>query len=53
MMQMSVMAHPKLHEDLQYLNKENAILRWVLVKSPGTKWLSSGSQFSQRGEGDA
>ncbi|MCO5575563.1 hypothetical protein L7F22_029365 [Adiantum nelumboides] len=39
MMQMTVMSHPNLHKDLQYLNKENAVLRWILVKNKGDNWL--------------
>ncbi|MCO5609768.1 hypothetical protein L7F22_064000 [Adiantum nelumboides] len=39
MMQMTVMSHPNLHKDLQYLNKENAVLRWILVKNKGDSWL--------------
>ncbi|KAI5068186.1 hypothetical protein GOP47_0016531 [Adiantum capillus-veneris] len=39
MMQMTVMSYPNLHKDLQYLNKEHAVLRWILVKNRGDSWL--------------
>eukprot|EP00250_Pteridium_aquilinum_P033604 c592_g1_i1 orf=61-414(+) len=51
MMQMTVMSHPKLSQELQYLNKENSVLRWILVKNHGTKWLPS-SDMMQSGPRD-
>ncbi|KAH7422810.1 hypothetical protein KP509_12G026800 [Ceratopteris richardii] len=39
MMQMTFMAPPNLHKDLQYLNTENTLLRWILVKNKGDNWL--------------
>eukprot|EP00249_Psilotum_nudum_P002092 c14946_g1_i1 orf=157-684(+) len=39
MMQMTMMANPKVHEQLYYLSKEEVILRWMLVKNHPTPWM--------------
>ncbi|KAJ7527611.1 hypothetical protein O6H91_16G063400 [Diphasiastrum complanatum] len=41
MMQMTFMAHPQFNKELSYLNKDERILRWMLVKHRGSKWLES------------
>lgn len=37
-MQMSMMATPKINKELHYLNKEDRLLRWLLVKQRDTKF---------------
>ena len=39
-MQMSMMATPNLNKELLYLNKEDRLLRWLLVKHRDTKFGS-------------
>lgn len=55
LVQMTVMAPPSLPRDLLYLNKDDRLLRWLLVRSNGAKWLrgaapkeSSASRASAR-----
>ncbi|XP_014511847.1 uncharacterized protein LOC106770558 [Vigna radiata var. radiata] len=38
LMQMSMMATPKINKELHYLNKEDRLLRWLLVKQRDTKF---------------
>lgn len=37
-MQMTMMATPNLNKELQYLNKEDRLLRWLLIKHRNTKY---------------
>lgn len=37
-MQMTMMATPNLNSELRYLNKEDRLLRWLLVKHRDTKY---------------
>nr|AFK45025.1 unknown [Medicago truncatula] len=37
MMQVSMMATPEINKELHYLNKEDKLLRWLLVKQRDTK----------------
>lgn len=39
MMQMTMMVSPTIAQDLLYLNKDERLLRWILVKSRGNTWL--------------
>ncbi|QCE06467.1 uncharacterized protein LOC114192200 [Vigna unguiculata] len=64
LMQMSMMATPGINKELHYLNKEDRLLRWLLVKQRNTKsglevledegrWeLSKFSQISKDDEED-
>ncbi|XP_042498419.1 homeobox protein 12-like [Macadamia integrifolia] len=38
LMQMTMMATPNFNKELQYLNKEDRLLRWLLVKHRNTKY---------------
>ncbi|KAI3908792.1 hypothetical protein MKW98_029342 [Papaver atlanticum] len=38
LMQMTMMVTPNFNKELQYLNKENRLLRWLLVKHRGTDY---------------
>lgn len=38
MMQVSMMATPEINKELHYLNKEDKLLRWLLVKQRDTKF---------------
>ncbi|KAG6716702.1 hypothetical protein I3843_04G055800 [Carya illinoinensis] len=38
LMQMTVMATPNINKELHYLNKEDRLLRWLLVKHRDTKY---------------
>ncbi|CAJ1951673.1 unnamed protein product [Sphenostylis stenocarpa] len=44
LMQMSMMATPEINKELHYLNKEDRLLRWLLVKQRNTKF---GLQFEE------
>ena len=37
-MQMSMMVTPNFNKELHYLNKEDRLLRWLLVKQRNTKY---------------
>lgn len=37
-MQMTMMATPNINKELHYLNKEDRLLRWLLVKHRDTKY---------------
>ncbi|KAL9442659.1 hypothetical protein AB3S75_021054 [Citrus x aurantiifolia] len=37
LMQMTMMSTPNINKELQYLNKEDRLLRWLLVKHRGMK----------------
>lgn len=37
-MQMTMMATPSINKELHYLNKEDRLLRWLLVKHRDTKF---------------
>lgn len=37
-MQMTMMATPNINKELHYLNKEDRLLRWLLVKHRDTKF---------------
>lgn len=37
-MQMTLMATPNINKELHYLNKEDRLLRWLLVKHRDTKY---------------
>jgi small subunit ribosomal protein S6 len=37
-MQVSMMATPEINKELHYLNKEDKLLRWLLVKQRNTKF---------------
>lgn len=63
-MQMSMMATPEINKELHYLNKEDRLLRWLLVKQRNTKFgldsygdegryeLSKLSQIGKHGDED-
>ncbi|KAI3869563.1 hypothetical protein MKX03_012140 [Papaver bracteatum] len=38
LMQMTMMVTPNFNKELQYLNKEDRLLRWLLVKHRGTDY---------------
>ena len=38
MMQMTMMATPNINKELHYLNKEDRLLRWLLVKHRNTQY---------------
>jgi len=38
MMQMTMMVTPKFHKELEYLNKDDKLLRWLLVKYRDTSY---------------
>ncbi|KAI3967440.1 hypothetical protein MKX01_012250 [Papaver californicum] len=38
LMQMTMMVTPNFNKELQYLNKEDRLLRWLLVKHRGTNY---------------
>ncbi|KAL5701316.1 hypothetical protein ACHQM5_026663 [Ranunculus cassubicifolius] len=42
LMQMTMMATPNLNKELHYLNKEDRLLRWLLVKHRNVKYGSEG-----------
>ncbi|RZB60051.1 hypothetical protein D0Y65_043001 [Glycine soja] len=64
LMQMSMMATPEINKELHYLNKEDRLLRWLLVKQRNTKFgldsygdegryeLSKFSQIGKHGDED-
>lgn len=35
-MQMTMMASPNINSELHYLNKEDRLLRWLVIKNRGT-----------------
>lgn len=37
-MQMTMMATPNMNNELHYLNKEDRLLRWLLIKHRDTKY---------------
>ncbi|EFJ25502.1 hypothetical protein SELMODRAFT_99143 [Selaginella moellendorffii] len=41
LMQMTVMAATAFNEQLQYLNNDERLLRWLLIKNRGTKWMDA------------
>ncbi|XP_021773228.1 uncharacterized protein LOC110737157 [Chenopodium quinoa] len=45
LMQMTMMATPNINKELHYLNKEDRLLRWLLVKHRDTKF---GLDYSDR-----
>ncbi|XVF24399.1 hypothetical protein REPUB_Repub13aG0124500 [Reevesia pubescens] len=49
LMQMTMMATPNINKELQYLNKEDRLLRWLLVKHRDTKY---GLQFLDENDGE-
>ncbi|XP_068657611.1 uncharacterized protein [Aristolochia californica] len=40
LLQMTLMVTPNFNKELQYLNKEDRLLRWLLVKHRGTPYAS-------------
>lgn len=51
LMQMTMMATPNINKELHYLNKEDRLLRWLLVKHRDTKYgLDFMSDEGSRGE---
>lgn len=36
---MTMMTPPSMNSELQYLNREDRLLRWLLIKNRGTKCL--------------
>ncbi|XVE86113.1 hypothetical protein DITRI_Ditri18aG0010400 [Diplodiscus trichospermus] len=49
LMQMTMMATPNINKELQYLNKEDRLLRWLLVKHRNTKY---GLEFLNEDDGE-
>lgn len=47
-MQMTMMATPNINKELHYLNKEDRLLRWLLVKHRDTKY---GLEFLNEDDG--
>ncbi|CAH9086012.1 unnamed protein product [Cuscuta europaea] len=45
MMQMTMMTPPNFNNELHYLNKEDRLLRWLLVKNRGDLQLDSYDQY--------
>ncbi|GAV83955.1 Ribosomal_S6 domain-containing protein [Cephalotus follicularis] len=51
LMQMTMMAAPNINKELHYLNKEDRLLRWLLVKHRDTKYgLEFFSEEDAKGE---
>lgn len=50
-MQMTMMATPNINKELQYLNKEDRLLRWLLVKHRGMK-NGKESRYEETSEAD-
>lgn len=50
MMQLTMMATPNINKELHYLNKEDRLLRWLLVKHRDTKY---GLDFLSEEDGNA
>ncbi|KAK4604647.1 hypothetical protein RGQ29_012922 [Quercus rubra] len=48
LMQMTMMATPNINKELHYLNKEDRLLRWLLVKHRDTKY---GLEFLSEDDG--
>ncbi|XVF82090.1 hypothetical protein PTKIN_Ptkin16aG0016100 [Pterospermum kingtungense] len=48
LMQMTMMATPNINKELHYLNKEDRLLRWLLVKHRDTKY---GLEFLNEDDG--
>ncbi|XP_059454427.1 uncharacterized protein LOC132184715 [Corylus avellana] len=48
LMQMTMMATPNINKELHYLNKEDRLLRWLLVKHRDTKY---GREFISEDDG--
>lgn len=48
LMQMTMMATPNMNKELHYLNKEDRLLRWLLVKHRDTKY---GLEFLSEDDG--
>jgi small subunit ribosomal protein S6 len=38
MMQMTFMVNPQFHQELSYLNKDERLLRWMMIRSRGNAW---------------
>ncbi|GMI83281.1 hypothetical protein like AT3G18760 [Hibiscus trionum] len=49
LLQMTMMATPSINKELQYLNKEDRLLRWLLVKHRDTKY---GLEFLDEDDGE-
>ncbi|MFQ6640180.1 hypothetical protein Gotur_015185 [Gossypium turneri] len=49
LMQMTMMATPNINKELQYLNKEDRLLRWLLVKHRDSKY---GLEFLNEDDGE-
>ncbi|CAH9135038.1 unnamed protein product [Cuscuta epithymum] len=45
MMQMTMMTPPNFNNELHYLNKEDRLLRWLLVKNRGDLQLDSSDRY--------
>ncbi|CAH9091192.1 unnamed protein product [Cuscuta epithymum] len=45
MMQMTMMTPPNFNNELHYLNKEDRLLRWLLVKNRGDLQLDSSDNY--------
>ncbi|KAL6274915.1 hypothetical protein ACE6H2_025607 [Prunus campanulata] len=50
LMQMTMMATPNINKELHYLNKEDRLLRWLLVKHRDTKY---GLEFRSEEDADS
>jgi hypothetical protein len=42
MMQMTFVVNPQFHQELSYLNKDERLLRWMMIRNRGNVWTKIG-----------